>query len=992
MGKIKRSGHSKGPLRWVLAILVLCGLCVGSAWEVVFRVLPSRDPEKQFTRENIQSILSGETRVYYNDGKSLHGAFFDANHRVYVPYDQIPVAVVNALVAAEDSRYFEHGGFDPRGFLRAVVTNIRAGAMVQGGSTLTQQTAKNIFGREERSLSEKFYELENALKLEKNFTKQEILEFYLNQFYVAGTGRGLLIAAWHFFSKDLSELSLAECAFIAGSVKGPANYDPFIQKTPEAKEKAIARAQERLTYVLRRMLEDGYINQAQLDGALKKPLQFRVGQFRFAQSSTMQRIEDKLNGPYFKHLFDSLGIDSWQKAQLKIVTTLDAGTDLAASGALQENLADLQMKLGGFSLPKGARADNEAHLRKGEYLYGSLDSVSRNGAQIQALWLRFGASRGVVSRAELDTFSLRHKVSAETALSQALRKGTVYLVRVLDSASEKGMAKCRIETEPVVQGGMVALQGGNIRASQGGFHNTGYDRVNQAVRQFGSAWKPLLFASALQLGWHYTDTLDNVWNLFSFGKVFYFPRPDHEDRAPRVSIAWAAARSENIASIWLLDHLLDRLDPAQLREVALRNGYLQKEGEDAVSWRNRLRDSLGLMINDAVRAEIPFVIARDQVVRELRAQGNPGKAMDLGNLIYGNGIAEAMKDKKRTADNREFLQLNFLSLRTNLQEQALPADSVVVMGQVTLAEIVRIDSLIQPLDDGDGWMQDDGKLFAWPDFRKSLAMAEFARFAHDIGIRQKLRLVQSMPLGTNEVPLLELTVAYQSLFSGKSYQCRDGEWNEPCLIQELRNASGKVIFQNSVQERQVLADSVTAQIAVMLRETFESGTARSGNSQMVLESPQSPGIFLAIPAAGKTGTTNDYRNVAFVGAIPSWDSTVQEFKLVNPLTISSYVGFDDNRALQKGGLRIAGASGALPPWVKLARSISLARKDASRVDFLDLSLLASGLAPWSVLGREGDYLVDAQSGLVVGDSIPESGLVVQMPRIRFGVDANVPVP
>ncbi len=265
----------------IVAIFLVALICYIPFYIVVFKILPERDPDNQFNRATILQVLSGETRVFYEDGENLLGAFFDANHRVYVPYGDIPVNLINALIAAEDSRYWTHNGYDLKGFMRAMVNNVKSGRMSQGGSSLTQQAVKNIFGREERSIKEKLKEFLNALRMEKHFSKEDILEFYLNQFHVSGTGKGVAIAAQYFFNKELKDLTLAECAFIAGSVKGPFNYDPFIQRTEERRKRALERGETRLRYVLSRMVEEGYIEQADMDAAIAKPLEFNHGNFRF---------------------------------------------------------------------------------------------------------------------------------------------------------------------------------------------------------------------------------------------------------------------------------------------------------------------------------------------------------------------------------------------------------------------------------------------------------------------------------------------------------------------------------------------------------------------------------------------------------------------------------------------------------------------------------------------------------------------------------------
>ena len=390
----------------IVAAFALVGLiCCIPAYIVVFKVLPDRDPDKQFNRETILQVLSGETRVYYRDGDNLLGAFFDANHRLYVPYGDIPKDIVNALVAAEDAGYWTHNGFSLQGFLRAMAANIKSGHMRQGGSTLTQQTAKNVLGREERSIKAKWKELIDALRLERHFSKEDILEFYLNQFHVSGTGKGVAIAAQYFFDKELKDLTLAECAFIAGSVKGPFNYDPFIQRTEERRERAIKRGEERLRYVLGRMVEESYIDQEQMDDALAEPLHFKHGNFRFSVSTTLERIDEKLSGEYYQKLFEEKGIGDWRKAQLEIVTTLDAKSQDAAKRALQNNISNLQMQLGGFVLPKAQFANKAVSARKGDYLYGAVDTVlyGEKGA-LKALRLGFGQLKGEVGEESLKEF------------------------------------------------------------------------------------------------------------------------------------------------------------------------------------------------------------------------------------------------------------------------------------------------------------------------------------------------------------------------------------------------------------------------------------------------------------------------------------------------------------------------------------------------------------------------------------------------------------
>ncbi len=969
----------------ILAAFALVGLiCCIPLYIIVFKILPEKDPDNQFNRRTILQVLSGETRVFYNDGNELLGAFFDANHRVYVPYGDIPVNVVNALVAAEDAGYWTHDGFSLYGFTRAMVSNLKSGRMRQGGSTLTQQAVKNIFGREERSVKEKFKELLNALRMEKHFSKEEILEFYLNQFHVSGTGKGVAIAAQYFFNKELKDLTLAECAFIAGSVKGPFNYDPFIQRSKERRDRAIARGAERLNYVLSRMVEEGYIEQEDMDKALAHPLEFNHGNFRFTMSTTLERLEERLDSDYFRELFDGEGIDDWRKAQLEIVTTLDARSQDAAKRALQTNISNLQMQLGGFMLPKAQFANKAQSARKGDYLYGAVDSVYFNdNGKLKSLTLSFGQLKGVVTEAAVKEFASQVGGDVNKILASQLKPGAILLVSVLDSNLIDGFAPCKIETEPVLQGALVAIQNGKVVASQGGFHNTGYDRSFKAVRQLGSSWKPLLYALALQHHWNYMDELENEFNVFQYVNQFYFPRPDHKNKGDVVTIAWSATRSENIASIWLLEHLLDKLDSNEFAEVAAQNGFAQEADEDRRAYFERLRDKFGLIMKEDIKREIEFTRARDALAERYRLEGKSAKARAVLNLRYGTFTDDGIKQAKKDETLIKYLKHNYKnyaevlrareakSLDPDVEALLPPMDSVVLFPNFSLADFKRLTTMMEPVDSEKDYL-DAEHIRYWPDFRRALSMAEYARFATEIGIHQKLQKVFSMPLGVNEITLGEISTAYQTLLTGKVFKCLDGEWTDPCFIKEIKNRDGRVIFRNEMESKQVLSDTVTSQMAVMLRSVFTNGTARSQVNNLSVTSDDRS-TTLRFPVMGKTGTTNDYRNVAFMGALPTYVEEKNGIALDSVVAIGSYVGFDDNKPLKSGRTRIAGASGGLPQWASFAKEEIAIQGIPEHIDFFDISMLATGEVPLVLSNERGELSVDPMTGLVVSSSDGSGG-------------------
>ena len=937
----------------ITAIILVALICYIPFYIVVFKILPERDPDNQFNRANILQVLSGETRVFYEDGENLLGAFFDANHRVYVPYGDIPVNLINALIAAEDSRYWTHNGYDLKGFMRAMVNNIKSGRVSQGGSSLTQQAVKNIFGREERSVKEKLKEFLNALRMEKHFTKEDILEFYLNQFHVSGTGKGVAIAAQYFFNKELKDLTLAECAFIAGSVKGPFNYDPFIQRTEERRQKAIERGETRLRYVLGRMVEEGYIEQADMDAATAKPLEFNHGNFRFTMSTTLERLEERLDSDFFHELFQQEGIEDWRKAQLEITTTLNAKSQDAAK--------------------KAQFANRARTARKGDYLYGAVDSVFYDTTgRLQSLKLNFGQLKGIVTEQSVNDFAKLAGGDVNKILATQLKPGAILLVSIIDETPIDGYAQCKIETEPVLQGALVAIQNGKVLASQGGFHNTGFDRSFKALRQLGSSWKPILYALALKYHWNYLDNLENEFNAFQYGNQFYFPRPDHKNKGDVVSIAWAATRSENIASIWLLEHLLDKLSDKEFEDVARENGFARNPDEERIKFVERLRDKFGLMMKEEVKREIEFTKARDALVERYMNDGKVLQARAVQNLRYGTftdiGLKQAKRDPKITKYvNHNFKRYSEIWRAREIQEldpdestKLLPLDSVQLIENFTLADFKRLNAMIEPVD-SDADYFDMAHLRYWPDYRRALAMADYARFANEIGIHQKLQKVFSMPLGVNDITLAEITTAYQTLLTGKIFKCKDANWTEACFIKEIKNRDGRTIFRNKMESMTVLDDTVTTQMGVMLRSVFTNGTAHSQLTALSVKNPEGASK-LRYPVMGKTGTTNDYRNVAFLGALPTYVKEKNGIALDSVIAIGSYVGFDDNKPLKSGRTRIAGASGGLPQWASFAKEEIDILGIPKQIDFLDISMIATGEVPLMLTNERGELTVDPMTG------------------------------
>ena len=596
-------------------------------------------PGEEITKENIRKILAIESPVFYADGKSKIGVFFEDAHRQYITYDEIPEDFVNCIVASEDHSFFQHFGVDFPGILRAVRVNIRAGRVVQGGSTITQQTAKNLFKRKDRSLQSKLKELLYALRLEYHYSKQEILEFYVNQFYVSGNGRGLGVAARYFFDKPVQELDLLECAFIAGSVKKPNFYNPFIKKDEEKVAEAKMRAKVRAGYVLRQMLRQRRINQPQYDLWAEREIGFNQGKMYYSQDTVIDLVKSALADPQVENELREHGIYNVATSGIRIVTTIDQDLHKQSLYALRKELSRLDVRLEGYdreSLQKryAEMIDTNRAPEAGVFLFARIVSIDASVPQIEVtfeLKKELSAEGGIIDEAGLknllvplvkyrkNRWSEAVSGDMEDLLLRLQQDDLVYVsIRARDEA---GGNVLDLEKYPEIQGAALILQGGRIRAMAGGMENRHFNRAIAAKRPMGSVIKPLVYCAAQQLGWTSVDVLNNARNLFIYQNSPYFPRPDHISPFDEVSMSWAGVHSENVATVWLLYHLCDYLSPAQFKEVAARLGLSRKNDESYGQYARRIRDTLGILVDSRTLYQTAFSEAVKEMAPDLLFEG-----------------------------------------------------------------------------------------------------------------------------------------------------------------------------------------------------------------------------------------------------------------------------------------------------------------------------------------------------------------------------------
>jgi penicillin-binding protein 1A len=309
-------------------VLTLTGVAVAA-----YVFWPTDLPPAKALEEYTPSVGS---RVFTDDDEFL--TEFQAEKRIFVPLQQIPPGLRNAIIAVEDARFYSHFGVDVRGILRAAYANFRRGRVVEGGSTITQQLAKVLFLTPDRSFSRKVKEALLALELEKRYSKDRLLELYLNQIYMGHGAYGVEAASRMYFGKSVQDLTLPEAAMLAALPRSPGNYSPF--ERPEL-------AQRRRAIVVGRLLEQGYITETDAKAANRAPLGLIPTERRRGSGQYfLEYLQQSLEAKY--------GSDVLYKSGLAIYTTLDAGLQRAAEQALRDGLQALSTRQAARSQPRGA--------------------------------------------------------------------------------------------------------------------------------------------------------------------------------------------------------------------------------------------------------------------------------------------------------------------------------------------------------------------------------------------------------------------------------------------------------------------------------------------------------------------------------------------------------------------------------------------------------------------------------------------------------------
>jgi penicillin-binding protein 1A len=632
----------------------------------------SADASDRIERGVIDSITFSESPVYYDDGETTIGVFFDRIHSRHISFEETPKMFVKAIIAAEDKRFFDHPGFDIRATVRALIT--RYG----GGSTITQQTAKNIFKRQKESIiAIKIKELIQAVLLERKYSKEEILEMYINQsISIRGFGRGLSIAAQYFFDKTPQDLDLVENAFMAGYANS-LRYDPFLRKTEADREETKRLANVRKNYVLRAMRRNNFITEEEYLLAKETEIPFNEGKITYDLSVVLDYVREQLESDYFGAILQEQGIENISTSGIKIYTSINKEIQEGAMRSIRHHLPLLDVKLSGYGsrpVKEGLNGVPDENFKKSDKELPFLCRITHINVDPQnpSIVVAWNTGGGVIDfegfRAIGDAwlkgkhgnwavFDRRHV----SDFLKTLQEGDVIEVQAREMPENHGQTRLILSKKPELEGGIVVLHKGMIKAMVGGFENQFFNRAADAKRQLGSIFKPLVYSAALQLKWNNLDPLTNMRDLFEFENMPYGPKPDHKPEASRVSMAWAGVKSENLATVWLLYHLSDKLNMSEFRQVVELLGLDREEGESYHEYVRRIRDGHGVVVDRNARMEAAFHEARKEVETDLIFLGHDDA---LGNVRRLHFRVRANELNPEDPEECLIRRLDFQNLRT----------------------------------------------------------------------------------------------------------------------------------------------------------------------------------------------------------------------------------------------------------------------------------------------------------------------------------------
>lgn len=728
-------------IRWGIFLgsagLILLGLVIVYALVVAKPNLPDLDTITDYKPKV-------PLRIYTADN-ALIGEFGEERRNI-IAIEDIPSYLKNAVVAIEDERFYEHGGVDYWGVLRATLANLR-GRLSQGASTITMQVARNFFLTNEKSFTRKIYEVLLAWKIEANLSKEQILELYMNQIYLGQRAYGFSSAAQIYFGKDIQRISIAEAAMLAGLPKAPSAYNPVVN---------YRRAKIRQEYILQRMRDLKMITPSQYQSAMTETLHVRgVGrEFTTKADFATEMVRQLLISEYGDGIYTQ---------GMTVITTLRKAEQDAAYSAVRKGIMDYELRHkyrgpeGYIKLPDDLTARQRAidnvlsdHPSSDDLLAGVVIAV--NPKEIQAVIATGDTVTIKGDDLKLGTVALSEKAQPK----QQIKPGAI--IRVLPSDGRWILAQM-----PQVEAAFVALDANNggIRALVGGFdfNRNKYNRVSQAQRQPGSSFKPFIYAAALEKG-IMPNTLVNDAPLsisaLETGSQMWSPKNYDGKFEGQMKIRAALAKSKNLVSV----RVIRKIGPRYAQDFIQRFGFEAEKhppyltmalGAGSVT-PLELATGYGVFANGGFRVE-PYLIS---------------KVIDAkGNVLFEATPQKAGDPNLRALDARTAFVMD--SLLQEVTKSGTAASARPALGRADIAG--KTGTTNESMDAWFAGYQSDVVAVAWMGFDKPKSLGDRETgggLALPMWIRYMKTALNGVPESTRPVP------------AGVSQQ--DGDWTIPAFV------------------------------------------------------------------------------------------------------------------------------------------------------------------------------------------------------------------
>lgn len=513
-------------------MLIICVSLAVVAISIMYPKLPSMTELKNYKPKLPLQV--------YSEDNVLLGEF-GTEHRIFLNIKKTPPMLVNAIISAEDERFYQHSGVDFVSILRATLGNLVTGHLQSGGSTITMQVARNFFLSTEKTFSRKFKEILLSYKIERMLSKDEIMSLYINQIFLGQRSYGFAEAANTYFGKPINKLSVAEYAILAGLPKAPSAYNPV--SNPK-------RARSRQLYVLERMLKHEFISDAQYKQAINQKIIVMKGSDNDSNNFGAYVAE-----MVRQYLYPTYG-DKIYTAGFKVYTTINSKMQKSAYVALRNGLMNYDMKYQGYKGPE-ANATIEADDNN-EAISSNLDTIPDYGNLLAAVVLSATPSHIVVLlrngntiSLDADSIQLANSFNANNAVK--IKKGAIVRVKNINNS-------WTLTQVPQVEGGIVAVnpQDGAIKVLIGGFDfaRNSFNHIVQAKRQPGSSIKPFIYYAAFEKGYTAESIVVDQPVCYPSGSGDnWCPRNSDNKFIGEITVAQALAKSRDTVIVQLLDKI-----------------------------------------------------------------------------------------------------------------------------------------------------------------------------------------------------------------------------------------------------------------------------------------------------------------------------------------------------------------------------------------------------------------------------------------------------